>query len=112
MNEVTVEQTVTRQFMGPLPPPEVLKAYNEALPDGANRIVTAFEKQGDHRRQTETRGQKYALWIALSAIVAAVVCALQGQPLVGGTIVLSALVGIGLTGAIRLFLRRRANGSN
>lgn len=110
MANATVEQTVLRQFMGPLPPPEVLEDYNNALPDGAERIVMSFEKQGNHRRRTETRSQIFAFVIALAAIVGAVICALNDRPFVGATIVVAGMIGIGLTGALKLFLRRRTDG--
>jgi uncharacterized membrane protein len=42
-------------FSGPLPPPEALEKYNQALPGAAERILTMAEKQGDHRRKLETK---------------------------------------------------------
>lgn len=53
-------QTIQRQqsveiatFAGPIPPPELLRQYNEVIPDGANRIVTMAENQSSHRISLE-----------------------------------------------------------
>ncbi len=40
-------------FSGPIPPPEILKGYGEAINSGAERIVAMAEKQSDHRIQLE-----------------------------------------------------------
>jgi len=42
-------------FSGPLPPPEILARYNEAIPDGAERIMVMAELQNKHRMSLETR---------------------------------------------------------
>ena len=47
-----VEQTTLR-FVGPLPPPDVLRQYDQALPGGAERIMALAEKQSAHRQQLE-----------------------------------------------------------
>ncbi len=39
---VSARQTM---FQGPLPPPELLEAYNKIIPNGAERIVAMAEKQ-------------------------------------------------------------------
>jgi len=40
-------------FVEPLPPPEVLKQYNEAFPGCAERIVKMAEDQAHHRQSLE-----------------------------------------------------------
>lgn len=42
-------------FYGPIPPPDLLKAYNEIDPEFGNRIITMAEKQQDHRINLETQ---------------------------------------------------------
>ena len=39
--------------IGPLPPPEVLKRYEEVIPGAANRILEMAENQSKHRMQLE-----------------------------------------------------------
>jgi uncharacterized membrane protein len=46
----------TAQFhVGPLPPPEQLLKYNEAVTNGAERILAMAEKQTAHRQSLETK---------------------------------------------------------
>lgn len=40
-------------FRGPLPPPEILKGYEEILPGASERILKMAEKQQDHRIDIE-----------------------------------------------------------
>jgi len=95
---------------GPLPPPDILLAYNAAVPGAAQRIIAMAEDQNRHRMALETtvipnreknaaRGQHYALVIALAAISAAVYCARINQPMIG-----TAVVGPTLCGLIYAFI--------
>lgn len=68
-----VRQEMSVQFSGPIPPPALLKQYNEALPDGAERIVQMAEQQSAHRRAMETRGQFFGFSLALIVLVGAIV---------------------------------------
>lgn len=88
-------------YYGPLPPPDMLREYNDALTDGANRIVSNWESESRHRRTIERRSQNLAFIIVMSAIVAAVGCAYFGQPWIGFGIVLATMLGIGLAGALK-----------
>lgn len=40
-------------FSGPLPPPEALEKYNQALPGAAERIIKMAEEQSKHRQHLE-----------------------------------------------------------
>lgn len=40
-------------FVGPLPPPSILKGYNDIITDGALRILVMAEKQQKHRMAME-----------------------------------------------------------
>jgi uncharacterized membrane protein len=66
-------------YSGPLPRPEDLGRYNEICPGAADRIITVFEKQSEHRRGLEEKvvtsnirnerlGQKLAFTLALVVI--------------------------------------------
>jgi uncharacterized membrane protein len=51
-----VEQQAYAEFMafsGPLPPPDLLVQYNAALPGLAERVIAAWERQGNHRQHLE-----------------------------------------------------------
>jgi uncharacterized membrane protein len=49
----TLHITEASAFAGPIPPPELLKKYNEIIPDGANRILEMAERQSAHRIELE-----------------------------------------------------------
>jgi uncharacterized membrane protein len=42
-------------FSGPLPPPELLIKYNDAIPGGAERILAMAESQSQHRQVLEKK---------------------------------------------------------
>jgi len=44
---------IASHFQGPLPPPELLKQYNEVIPGSAETIIEQFVAQGNHRRELE-----------------------------------------------------------
>lgn len=88
------------RYAGPLPPPGMLKQYNDALPDGADRIVSSWEWEGQHRRKLQNRGQLIAAGLGGGSIVAAVICALFGQAWVAGSIVGVTMLAMGASGAI------------
>jgi uncharacterized membrane protein len=92
---------------GPLPPPDLLQEYANIIPDGANRIVEGWESEMTHRRTIEVRGQTIAAALAVMAIVASVATAYLGQPLVASSIIVATMLGIGLTGALGIFLSNR-----
>jgi len=69
------------RFSGPLPPPDLLKGYNDVFPGCAERIVSMAESQSNHRQElekavvngnveSERRGQWFAF--SLSALVIAI----------------------------------------
>ncbi len=58
-------------FSGPLPPPEIMKAYNDIIPDGAERILAMAESQASHRQELEKVVVKANSWHQVWGIVAA-----------------------------------------
>lgn len=44
---------ISRSYSGALPPPEMLKQFEEVLPGLAERLVSRMEKQSDHRMKLE-----------------------------------------------------------
>ena len=95
-------------FRGPLPPPDLLNAYNSVVDNGAERIFQRFEKQSEHRMKLEThavteelkqssRGQIFGFIISLFGLTLAALMAWLGHEtfaaiLGGGTIVSLAAV--------------------
>jgi uncharacterized membrane protein len=90
-------QEFTASFSGPLPPPEMLKRYDDVLSGGAERIVRMVEKQSDHRMSLETRvvsadikranwGLVTAFIVALAGLGVTVFLAAIGEAVVGGAV--------------------------
>ena len=50
---IEASQQNTVEFRGRPPPPEILQAYNKALPNGAERIVALAERQTARRQEIE-----------------------------------------------------------
>ena len=95
---------------GPLPPPGVLDAYNQTIPDGANRIMAMAEKQQDaiiadrrEQRQAERRAQMFAFISVLAILSTGIVLMAIGQVLVG--LLLSSP---GLAAVVLAFIRSRS----
>lgn len=59
-----VARSRTESFSGPLPHPSILKGYNELVPDAAERILKAFEKQNEHREFIEKETNKANIKLA------------------------------------------------
>lgn len=81
-------------FSGPLPPPDLLIAYENVHPGLADRIVKMAEQQAIHRQGLEThmirhdtgrskQGLYAGVWLATLLMVLSSVLILQGQSLQG-----------------------------
>jgi uncharacterized membrane protein len=94
--EVTrvVHEVVEASFHGPLPPPSILRGYDEIVPGAAERIITMAEKEQAHRHFWEQRALSGERWyslvgmlagwtVAIALAVGAVVAAAYDQPAVG-----------------------------
>jgi len=85
---------VAARFSGPLPPPDILRAYGEVVDNGAERIFGMWEGETRHRQGLENRtqdafisGTTRAQWMAFTVIsiigVGGLVLVALGQELVG-----------------------------
>ena len=57
------------EFSGPLPHPDLFRAYEDTLPGAADRILTMAESGQNSRHSRENRGQWMAFLVALLALV-------------------------------------------
>jgi uncharacterized membrane protein len=91
-------------YAGPIPPPSMLREYNEAVPGLGERIVRWVESQSEHRRALENlrtkgaeermnRGQVLAAAVAAIGPVVAGVTAVFGNPWTAGIIAIVAVGG-------------------
>ncbi len=109
-NQVQVSQTA-QVFTGPLPPPEQLIKYNEAVPNAAERIIAMAEKQSTHRQQLENTvlqveaqrsslGLTAAFVLSVLALSASTFCIYANHDIAGASI-----FGASLTSIVIAFLR-------
>jgi uncharacterized membrane protein len=95
-----VTQSVT--FTGPLPHPAILARYNEAIPNGAERIVAMAESQSAHRErielmvvqgnvQSQARGTNYAFILCLAALIGGFALLFTGRSAEGWVSILGSL---------------------
>lgn len=101
---------VESHYAGPLPPPQILIEYNQAVPEAAERIIAMAESQSRHRQELESKviesdiknsrlGLHYGLIIGLVAVLGGTFCIAYGHE-IGGSII----GGTGLTGLIGVFV--------
>ena len=112
---VVTQQTTTKQWSGPVPPPEVLSKFNDAIPGGATRILEMAEKEQQHRIAREAtaidamvadtkRGQWLGAAVAVASIAGAVGTAMAGAHWV----VSAALVSVPVMAMIRSLITGRS----
>ncbi len=117
------EQLIYKEelWQGPLPPPHYLEGYERIQKGLANRLVTDFEKQGNHRRIIEktivssrikqaNRGQNWAGILSLVAIVGGIILILFDKKITGLAIIIvdiTTLVGVFLYKDLKELYRRR-----
>ena len=84
-------------YSGPIPPPALLKEFNEIIPNGADRILQMAEKAADHRQSLESAvvtgdihraklGMIFGLAIVVLAIVVGGLIAAFVHPTAGASI--------------------------
>lgn len=107
--------TIEKIWRGPLPPPEVLKKYNDAFPNGAERIFEWTERQTTHRMDLENqaipeelrqsrRGQFFGFFVAIAFGLISGFLIYTGHEISGavlGTVDLVALVAVFIVGRNR-----------
>ncbi|HQK41836.1 MAG TPA: DUF2335 domain-containing protein [bacterium] len=92
-------------FSGPIPPPELLKGYNEVVKDGAERIVVMAEKQSNHRMQLEDHaikeelkqsrlGQVFGFILGIVGLVLAAILAILDHEAIAGIFGTTTILGL------------------
>jgi uncharacterized membrane protein len=98
-------QLVAASFVGPLPPPDIFRAYGEIVPDAPERILRVFESEVEHRHDLERislnaniagarRGQWFALIVTVFALACGLVAILSGYGAAGIATILTSLGGL------------------
>jgi uncharacterized membrane protein len=97
--------SIASYFQGPLPPPSLLRQYNDIVPNGAERIFKRFESQGEHRQFLERtavttqlrqsgRGQWFGLIIALFGLALSGFMAYLGFEIFASTLATTTIIGL------------------
>lgn len=120
-NGITVQKT--EAFSGPLPHPDLLLKFNEAVPGAAERIIKMAEEQSAHRRDLERDvvssdiarskwGQILGFIIALFGLGVSAVIGIYGNAIASGIIgagTLASLVGVFMYGSKSRARERQEN---
>jgi len=91
--------------ISPVPHPEFLVGYNQAIPDGASRLFTLIEEQSHHRIDIEKavlftqnkatlRGQIFAFILTAILVVVATWFAISGDTITAGIIFGTTILGV------------------
>lgn len=92
-------------FSGPLPPPSMLREYNEIVQSGAERIMNLSEKEQAYRHDItaktvtgsinkDKRGQWMAFIITMTILFIATIFAWKGDTVFAGTLITIDLLGL------------------
>ena len=100
--DIVVEHTAL--WSGPMPPPDIVRGYNDAVENGGERVFQQFEVEADHRRRMNWRGQTFAFIIAISGRVCALIfsIAFLGVAVYALKINQPWVAGAGLSGSLAL----------
>lgn len=93
------------QYQGPLPHPAMMEEYARLIPNAPERLMALLEQQTAHRISIEStlvtskdsltkRGQWFAFVLSVFFGAITVVLALNGQPVVAGSIGVTTIVGL------------------
>jgi uncharacterized membrane protein len=102
---ISSQQQVAVSFSGPLPHPDILRAYDEIEPGTAAKIIAQAAKQTEHRTALESKvidaDIKKSHWGLVAGFVISMTCVIGGVALVfaghdaaGTTIATASVVGL------------------
>lgn len=76
-----VAQVIESEFSGPIPPPNIMRGYEEILPGAADRILSMAERQSQHRQdmekkivEAEARDSYHGVWFAFIMGMTSLAC--------------------------------------
>lgn len=118
--EVIVRGHTTEVYTGPIPHPSTLAAFNDIVPDGADRIIKMAEKDQDIKAQIRLKsidvrdtaskrehleilaGQTFAFLLCAGALVGGVYLIATGHEVAGGI-----LSGASLASVLKTLITRK-----
>ncbi len=85
-------------FSGPIPPPQFLGRYEEILPGSADRILAMAENEQENSKdvgRSILSNDRFritgSIVVSLALIIGAVICAVLGEPALGGVLGVSGI---------------------
>ena len=118
-----VAEVIRSEFSGPIPPPSIIRGYEEILPGAADRIMRMAENQSAHRQNMESKmigtesrdsllGIIFAFTLGIGCIAAAIIIVVSVPQNAGA--ISSALIGVtGIGSIIATFIKStRSNYGN
>ncbi len=120
--ERAVAKVIQSEFSGPIPPPSIIKGYEDVLPGTAERIVVMAENQARHRQdmerimiEAEARdsllGVLFAFILGVGCLVTSAVIVISVPDKAGA--ISSAMVGVtGIASIIVGFIKGTRSGSS
>jgi uncharacterized membrane protein len=102
---ISIFMAKTSSFRGPIPPPELLAGYNDAIEGGADRILKMAEKQLDHRIALEAdvikgqqkqsgRGQIFGFILAFLCLGSSTFLGYNNHEVLAGTLGTTTILGL------------------
>lgn len=110
-----VAEVIRSEFSGPIPPPSIIRGYEEILPGAADRIMRMAENQSAHRQNMESKmigtesrdsllGIIFAFTLGIGCIAAAIIIVVSVPQNAGA--ISSALIGVtGIGSIIATFIK-------
>ena len=120
--ERAVAKVIQSEFSGPIPPPSIIKGYEEIMPGAAERIIAMAENQAKHRQEMEKMmvnseardsllGVVFAFILGVGCLVASAIIVICVPEKTGA--ISSAMVGItGIASIIVGFIKGTRAGSS
>lgn len=116
-----VIKAIQSEFSGPIPPPNIIKGYEEILPGAADRIIRMAETQACHRQAMEKKmvdsesrdsllGIFFAFSLGIGCLIAAVVMVIFVPQNAGA--ISAAVLGVTGIGSITSSFIRSIKGTN
>ena len=92
-------------FSGPIPPPALMKGYEDVIPGSAERILKMAEEQSAHRRSLESqvipnqiveskRGQIFGFILAVLGFITTVILGFLGLQIAAGVVAGTSILGV------------------
>lgn len=110
---VAVVRAVAASYSGPLPPPSMLRGYDDILPGAAHRILSMSESEQKHRQAMDRRfaslrvgGLAGGVAFAMTALLIAGFLAYNDKSLIALAIVLAEVAAIVAVFVLRRWVRQ------